>query len=125
MTDAEMLDDAKRRFLEAKKDLEEIRSRMANQDCPLEVGDRVSIVDGSRRYDGVVDHIGAALSYEELVEPVLGLPVSWSASGRRIKKGTGELGSWTFAIQSDAEFRDGAWHLRKRGLEATLGLAET
>lgn len=124
MTDLELLDDARRRFIDAKNELEEIRNRIARNDCPLNIGERVTVVDGSSHYDGVVDHIGAILSPEEFVRPVIGMPVRWAASGRRIKKTTGQLGKWTFAIPSDADLINGIWHLRKKGLEATLGLAE-
>ena len=122
MTDEDRLDDAKQRFLDAKEEIARLRQQIALAACPLSLGDRVSVVDRGKTYDGMVEDIHYALTGEELLEPVVGAQTLWAASGHRVNK-TGEVGKWSFAIVSDsAELRDGKWVLAERSIEATLGL---
>lgn len=122
MNDNEALDDAKRRFLSAKADIDELRQKIAESSCPLSIGDRVVVRDGDKTYDGIIDHIGAAPELDDLIEPKVGAPTPWAASGKRIRKADGEKSRWGFAIPADAEHVDGVWHIPKRSIERTLGL---
>ena len=123
MTEEEQLNDAKRRYLEVKAEIAKLRQQIAAAACPLSVGDPVTVVDRGKTYDGVVEHIGYALTGEELLDPVVGAPTPWVANGHRVNKTTGDVGKWSFAIVSDsAELQDGKWVLAERSIEATLGL---
>jgi hypothetical protein len=122
MDDNDALDDAKRRFLSAKADIDRLRQKIAEASCPLKIGDRVAVRDGEHTYEGTVDHIGAAPGLEDLFMPEVGAPTPWSASGKRIRKGDGGQSKWGFAIPADAELINGIWHMPKRSIERTLGL---
>lgn len=124
MTDEDRLDDAKRRFLAAQAEIATLRQQIAAAACPLSVGDQVTVVDRGKTYDGVVEDIHYALTAEELLDPAVGAPTLWAASGHRVNKTAGEVGKWSFAIVSDsAMLEDGKWVLAERGIEAALGLA--
>lgn len=124
MTDEDRLDDAKRRFLGAQAEIATLRQQIAAAACPLSVGDQVTVVDRGKTYDGVVEDIHYALTAEELLDPAVGAPTLWAASGHRVNKSTGAVGKWSFAIVSDsATLEDGKWVLAERGIEAALGLA--
>ncbi|ODP36781.1 hypothetical protein [Sphingomonas turrisvirgatae] len=124
MSDEVLLSEAKQRFLDAQQDVETLRQKIAVAQCPLQIGDTVMIVDGGKTYEGVVEHVGHAMSAAELLGPVVGAPTLWAASGHRVNKTTGQIGKWSFAIVSDsAEFLDGKWVIAERSIEAFLGLA--
>ncbi|HVZ18058.1 MAG TPA: hypothetical protein VG897_13130 [Terriglobales bacterium] len=91
-SDKEKLDDAKRRFLQAEQEIHDIHNSIARAACPLKVDDTVTIVKNGKEYQGIVNYIGAALTSSELLTPIIGAETGWVASGRRIKKTTGELG---------------------------------
>ena len=122
MTDQEALDDAKRRYLEARDDIDRLRQKLAAAACPLQIGDRVTVKDGEKTYEGIVQRISAAPTIEDHLNPSPGAPTPWAASGRRIRKSDGELSKRGFTIPADAEVRGGVWHLPEGGIEATLGL---
>lgn len=124
MSDEDLLSEAKQRFLDAQQDVDILRQKIAVAQCPIQIGDTVTIVDGGKTYEGVVEHVGPAMSAEELLGPVVGAPTLWAASGHRVNKTTGQIGKWSFAIVSDsAEFLDGKWVIAERSIEAFLGLA--
>jgi hypothetical protein len=122
MTDQEALDDAKRRYLAARADIDRLRRTIASAACPIAVGDRVTVTDGNQTYEGLVDDVGAAPSIEDYLNPTPGAATPWVASGRRIRKTDGQPSKWTFSIPSNAECKHGVWHLPERGIEAVLGL---
>ena len=122
-TDREKLDDAKRRFLEAKQEIEALRAAIAVTICPLKIGETVTIVAGGKEYQGVVEYINAANSPEELLDPVIGAEPGWAASGPRINKTTGKTGQWSFGINSfDARLVGGRWIVRERTMDDFLGI---
>ena len=123
MSDQDDLDDAKRRFLLVKDEIDTLRLKIALAACPLQLGERVTVKNSEAVFDGVVDTISPSLVIADLIEPVVGAPTGWAASGKRINKTTGEVGKWSFSVSSGAELRDGVWHIPAGGLEATLGLA--
>lgn len=114
VTDKEALDEAKRRYLAAEADIERLRTKIALAACPVKVGDRVTVDDGDKVYDGRVDYIGHYCGSDEILGPVIGAPTGWAAGGFRYNKGTGEVGKWSFAISSNDELKDGVWHFVPR-----------
>jgi hypothetical protein len=117
------LDDAKAAFLEAEKEIEELRSAIATEICPIKIGDTVTVVDEGKEYTGVVDYIGAGLTYEEMLKPVVGAVTGWSVGGKRMKKTTKTLGTWSFGFSSlDAKLENGKWIVKRKTLEEQLGL---
>ena len=78
--------------------------------------------DGKKTYEGIIDHVGAAPELDDLIEPKLGAPTPWVASGKRVRKGDGKQSQWSFSIPADAELVDGIWHMPKHSIERTLGL---
>ena len=118
------LDDAKRRYLQAKEDMEELREKIALEICPVKIGETLTIVDGSKEYRGVVEGIGSLRAREELLQPVVGAETGWAAWGHRIKKTTDEKSKWTFGINNfDWHYENKRWVKTPRTLEDTLGLA--
>jgi hypothetical protein len=123
-TDREKLDDAKRRFLEAKKEIDALREAIAASTCPLKIGDTITVVEDGKEYQGVIEHIHAANRWEELLDPVVGAEPGWAVGGARINKTTGKTGHWSFGINSfDARLVGGKWLVTKRTLNDYLGLS--
>jgi hypothetical protein len=105
-------------FLAAKEEIELLRNAIAGAFCPLKLGETITIVDGEKEHNGVIDHIGPATTFEELLDPVIGAETGWAASGQRINKTTSQLGSWSFEINSfEAELVGGKWVVKRRTLE--------
>lgn len=120
------LDRQKRRFLESKAQIDRLRNEAAERGCPLRVGERVSVFDGEKPFDGQIEYIHGISSPTEIFEPVVGAQPGWTAGGHRFKSTTGELSkSWTFAIVSfDYTLEAGIWKARERGIEAALNLPQ-
>lgn len=55
MTDLEKLDDAKRGFIEAQREIEELRIKIAREKCPVNEGDVVQVNDDGREFSFVVE----------------------------------------------------------------------
>ncbi len=89
MDDKRRLDDAKRRFLASKQEIQELRDRIAQAQRPLRVGQRITIRDNGREYDCVVGHVGSVLAKGETFDPVVGAGPVWVVSGRRVRKSDG------------------------------------
>jgi hypothetical protein len=119
------LDDAKRRFLAAKSDMDRLRQQIAEDICPLSVGDKITVTDGSRTFEAEVEKIRPNIALMDHIEPELGVAPGWAVDCRRINKGTGLPGKWGCCVTDEAKLQDGAWHLPERGIEAMLGLART
>ncbi|MGZ6371463.1 MAG: hypothetical protein ACXWPM_11970 [Bdellovibrionota bacterium] len=106
----EKLDAAKQRFLDAKKDIEELREAIAAATCPLKVGDVVTVVADGKEFEGRIDHILPIASPDELLGPIVGEPSGWAAGGPRKNKTSGDFGKWTFDMNSfDCDFVGGKW----------------
>ena|SRR5215471_19065976 len=123
-TNREKLDDAKRRYLEAKQEIEVLRSAIAAETCPLKIGETITVVDDGSEYKGVIEHIGPANSGQELLDPVVGAEPGWAAGGSRINKTTGQPGKWSFGINSfEAKLVAGNWVVKRQTqtLEDILG----
>lgn len=117
------LDEAKSAYLNAKDEIETLRLSIAEELCPLNVGDRVDVIDNGKEYQGVVEGIHYGLTDEEMLDPVVGAATGWSVHGKRIKKTTNTVGKWGFGFSSfDAEFRDGKWVVTHKTLEERLGI---
>jgi hypothetical protein len=123
LTDREKLDDAKRRFLEAKREIEVLRAAIASETCPLKVGETITVVEDGKEIKGVIESIHAATSREELLDPVVGADPGWAAAGPRINKTTGKTGKRSFGIDSfEAKLVDGKWIVTKQTLDEILGI---
>lgn len=123
MNDLERLDEAKRRFLIAKKEIEELRKAIALASCPIKVGDRITVEEDGKEYSGVVEDIAPALANGEMFEPIVGAPTGWAVSGKKIKKTDGQISAWGFGFSSlDSTFKGGKWVVKNPTLEERLGL---
>lgn len=123
MTDEQALDMAKQAFLDAEREIERLRLKIAVSSCPLKIGDAVDVRDGGRRFKGLVDRIHFATTAEEMLGPIVGAPTGWVATGQRLKKQTQEVGKWTFAIDGMTSSLVGCeWVLAKRDIETALGI---
>jgi hypothetical protein len=123
-TNEEKLDAAKQKYLDAKQEIEQLREAIAAADCPLKIGDVITVVEDGKEYEGRVDHIHAIASPEELLGPIVGKASGWAAGGPRKNK-TGEFGKWSFGINSfDASLINGKWVVKPPlSLEERLGLS--
>lgn len=127
MTDLEKLDDAKRRFIEAKSEIEELRIKIAREKCPVNEGDVVQVNDDGREFSFVVElvtyHLDRDAMTGELLGPVVGAETGWAASGPKIRKSDGEPGKHRYCING-AEFglENDRWVSRPKGIEEVLGM---
>lgn len=88
------------------------------------MGERITILDNGREYDGVVEHIVGVPGEGEFLDPLVGVDPAWAVCGHRIRKTDGTVSKWSFSFRDDeAIFRDGKWVKAARGIEAFLGLA--
>jgi hypothetical protein len=122
-TDKDQLDDARRRFLEAQADIERLSTEIAQDLCPLHIGDMVTVLDGSREYKGTVGYV-THVSQRAWEGPVVGKEVGWSVGGKRINKGNQAESKHSFHFTSfNATFQNGNWVLKAGGIEEALGLS--
>ena len=127
MTDLEKLDDAKRRFIEAKREIEELRTKIAREKCPVNEGDIVQVSDDGREVSFVVElityHLDMDVMTGELLGPVIGAETGWAASGPKIRKSDGQHSKHRYGINgADFIFENGRWVSRPKGIEETLGI---
>jgi hypothetical protein len=116
------LDDAKKRYLDAKNEIDTIRQHIANLLCPLKIGDKVQFSKNVETLTGIVEHIGYCSEPQELLEPALiGVKDGWCASGKRIRKTTNVIGKWSFSINSfDYCLINNVWVGREKNLDDIL-----
>ena len=88
-SDKEKLDDAKRRYLEAKQEIERLRIAIASATCPLKIGETITVLADGNEYQGTIEHIHYANGREEMLDPVVGTETGWAASGSRLGKNSG------------------------------------
>lgn len=125
MDEIKQLDDAKRRYLDAKKEVETLRLAIALRLCPLKVGDSIKVEEGGNEYEGIVESVHFALSDGEFFDPVVGATPGWTVSGHRIKKTDGTLSSWSFGFSNfNSSLNNGRWIITARDIKATLGLSQ-
>ncbi|MBX9576111.1 MAG: hypothetical protein K2X07_10780 [Caulobacteraceae bacterium] len=111
-------------YISAKAEIEKLREDIAARDCPLSVGQRVTVVEGTKSFDLQIEYVHGAPAPEEFLGPVLGAKSGWTAGGHRFKATTGELSkSWSCSIVGHAfTFEDGAWRAPDRSLESFFNL---
>ncbi len=115
MDELEQLNDAKRRYLDAKEEIETLRLRIAIKMCPLKVGDRIKINDDGKEYEGIVEDVGFALADGEFLSPVVDAAPGWSVSGHQIKKTDGTFITWSFSFSNfNARLDDDRWGIAER-----------
>ncbi|MBL4761036.1 MAG: hypothetical protein JKY80_09395 [Mariprofundaceae bacterium] len=120
-TDEEKLDDAKKRYLDAKEEIELLREKIALANCPLKIGDRITIIDGSKSNEGIIESVYAVTSRSEFMSPIVGATTGWGVDCGRINKTTGKVGKRRIGINSfDARQVDGNWEVIPRSLEDYL-----
>jgi len=127
MTDLEKLDDAKRRFIEAKREIEELRTKIAHEKCPVNEGDIVQVSDDGREFSFVVElvtyHLDLDVMTGELLDPVVGAETGWAASGPKIRKSDGKPGKHRYGINgAEFSFENDRWVSRQKGIEEALGI---
>jgi hypothetical protein len=123
-SDKQKLDDSKRRYLEAKQEIERLRMAIASETCPLQIGETITVVEDGKEYQGTIEHIGYANGREELLGPVVGAETGWAASGSRLGKSSGKPVQWSFGINSlEAELVGGKWVITKQSLDDILNLS--
>ena len=98
MNHVDQLDDAKKRFLAAKDEIEELRLKIATALCPLKVGDHVSVIEQTRGYEGIVDRIDYCTEASEMLGPIVGSPTSWSVGGLKKSKNSDDLTTRQFSL---------------------------
>jgi len=123
MDQVEQLNDAKRRYLDAKQEIETLRLAIAMKLCPLKVGDRIKVEDDGKEYEGIVQRVDFAVTKTELLDPVVGATPGWAVSGHRIKKTDGALSDWSFGFSNfNSRLDNGRWVIAKPDLNAIFGL---
>lgn len=111
------LDDAKRKYLDAKQEIETLRLGIAKSLCPLKIGERIKIEKDGKEYEGIVEAIHYAVDNSEFLEPVVGAPVGWRVYGHRIKKTDGNLGKRSFDFSNfDAKYENNKWVVTTRNI---------
>ena len=109
------LDEAKRRYLEAKVQIDNLRNDLAAEICVLRAGDVITVVDRRKEFQGKVQFIGSAISKLEREAPVIGAQTGRVATGIRMKQSTGTFGKWSFRIRSfETTFSEGKWIVTRR-----------
>jgi hypothetical protein len=120
------LDDAKERYLKAKQDIEKLRLKIAQSNCPLSVGEVVAAESRGRTVRFLIEDIWFAIDTSiagELLDPVIGAKTGWTVSGPRIRKTDGQPGKHRFAISSLSFAKDGnIWVENRKTLPQILGM---
>ena len=123
MDKIEQLDAAKRRFLDAKQEIDTLRQAIAEAICPLKIGERITVEEDGKQYDGVIDTISPDLTADEMLEPVVGAATGWCVSGKRIKKTDGTVSKWSFGVPSSySKLEAGKWVIKIPSLAERFGL---
>ena len=123
-SDKEKLDDAKRRYLEAKQEIERMRIAIASATCPLKIGETITMLADGNEYQGIIEHIHYANRREEMLDPVVGTETGWAASGSRLGKNSGKPLQWSFSINSfDAKLVGGKWVITRQSWEDFVNLS--
>lgn len=123
-SDKERLDDAKRRYLEAKQEIERLRIAIASATCPLKIGQTITVLADGNEYQGIIEHIHYANGREEMLDPVVGTETGWAASGSRIGKNSGKPLQWSFSISSfDAKLVGGKWVITRQSWDDFVNLS--
>ena len=123
-SDKEKLDDAKRRYLEAKQEIERLRIAIACATCPLKIGETITVLADGNEYQGIIEHIHYANGREEMLDPVVGTETGWAASGSRLGKKSGKRLQWSFSINSfAAKLVGGKWVITRQSWEDFVNLS--
>jgi hypothetical protein len=123
LRELEELNDAKRRYLHAKHEIDTLRRVIALKICPIKVGDLVRVMDDGKEYEGIVEDIDSGLADSESLGPVPDVAPGWSVRGHRIKKTDGTLSNWSFGFSNfNARLENGLWIITKRDLAAIFNI---
>lgn len=109
-TQAKELRSAIANFRTAKSQLEAVRNRIAQELCPIKIGEKVLYSSGGKIWEGVVDNIHYSSFFFTFDDPDIDEISGWSVEGLKIKKTTGKTGKQRFSFCShESKLVAGIW----------------
>jgi hypothetical protein len=97
-------------YYSAKNKIDDIRQQIAEDKCPLKLGEIIQYKRNNKTYKGVVSEIIVVVKQMEFLGPIKGNEVGWGVSGKRILKSTGKPGDFSFGINEFENFiKDDVW----------------
>lgn len=106
------LDIEKGKFNAANSRIEELRRKIGETLCPVQIGEVVAFKKNGKLYRGRVDGIHYDIPLMDSLFPEPGTSISWAVYGTRINKTTGEVGKIQFGFGGlQAEQIEGIWHV--------------
>ena len=94
----------------SQKKISEIRQNIAEQRCPLNLGDTISYIKNNKSYQGIVENIVPIVKNPEYTGPIEGNEVGWGICGARVLKSTQKPGKISFGINEFTHFiKDEMW----------------
>ncbi len=97
-------------YYSAKNEIESIRQQIAEEKCPLKIGDIIEYEKNGKIYKGKVDKIIFVVKKIEYLGPLKNNEVGWGVNVNRILKTTGKLSSISFCVNEFHHFlKDDIW----------------
>lgn len=94
----------------AKNKIESIRQQIAEEKCPLKIGDIIKYKKKDKIYSGKVDKIFFVVKKMEFLGPLKSNEVGWGVNVNRILKTTGKLSGISHGVNQFQHFiKDGIW----------------
>ncbi|CQH35479.1 hypothetical protein AB8899_18150 [Yersinia enterocolitica] len=104
------IDDQIESYYSAKSKVDNIRQQIAEERCPLKLGDVIQYKKNNKRYNGVVNEVIFVVKQMEFLGPIKGNEVGWGVCGTRILKSTGKPGDISFGVNEFEHFlKDDIW----------------
>lgn len=108
-------------FYSAKNKVENTRQQIAEERCPLKLGDEIQYKKNDKTYKGVVNEIIFVVKEMEFMGPIKGNEVGWGVCGTRILKSTGKPGNISFGINEfEHTLKDDIWEGEKLTFEESF-----
>lgn len=109
-----LLDKLKTEIIDLRNRIQDLESDIAVEICPVKVGDKVTINDNDKTFQGIIEEVGTLYSPYDIIEPTIGNRPTWRATGHRINKGTGMVGKWTFELTGNRwSDQNGVWVMKQ------------
>lgn len=109
-----ILDDLKAEIIALRGRIQDLETDIAIEICPISVGETITINDGNKEYQGIVEEVDTLYSPYDFIEPTIGNRPTWRAKGPRINKGNGEPGKWSFELTGNrACLKDDVWVMER------------
>jgi len=97
-------------YYSAKNKIDDLRQQIAEEKCPLKVGDIIQYKKKNKIHKGIVNKIIFKVKKMEFLGPIKENEVGWGACGARILKSTGKPGGISFGINEfEYFFKDDIW----------------